>query len=208
MVEITVEGDKKGQGRPRSRRDHLIETALDLFHRNGYHATGIEKILSTAGVSKPTLYRHFDSKDELIVAALKKWDEDSRAWLAREMETRGTTPREQVLALYDALADWFNDVGFQGCMFINATVEFAERSNPIHQMAAQHKVTFAAYVRDLVAAAGADNPDEVTAQLMLLMEGAIITAHTHGLSDAAHRARSIAEGIMVRAIDGADGGSP
>jgi AcrR family transcriptional regulator len=60
-----------------SRRDLLIETALDLFRRNGYQATGIEKILSTAGVSKPTLYRHFKSKEEPILVALRKWDEDS-----------------------------------------------------------------------------------------------------------------------------------
>ena len=184
----------------RSRRDHLIQTALDLFHRNGYHATGIEKILTTAGVSKPTLYRHFNSKDDLIIAALEKWDEDSRAWLKQEMETRGSAPREQVLALFDALADWFASVGFQGCMFINATVEFSERDNPIHQTAAAHKRKFAAYVNELVAAAGAEDSEEVTAQLMILMEGAIITAHTHGRAEAAHRARLIAESILDQAL--------
>ena len=203
-----VDEDTKGKERPGSRRDHLIQTALDLFHRNGYHATGIEKILSTAGVSKPTLYRHFDSKDDLIIAALEKWDEDSRHWLAQEMEKGGETPRDQVLALFDALAVWFESVGFQGCLFINATVEFAERSNPIHQKAAEHKRRFAACMRDLIAAAGANDPDETAAQLMLLMEGAIITAHTHGRSDAAHRARAIAEGIMAQAIDGTTSGHP
>ena len=191
-----------------SRRDHLIQTALDLFHQNGYHATGIEKILSTAGVSKPTLYRHFNSKDDLIIAALEKWDEDSRKWLAQEMEKGGEAPRDQVLALFDALAVWFESVGFQGCLFINATVEFAERSNPIHQKAAEHKRRFAAYVRDLIAAAGAHDPDETTAQLMILMDGAIITAHTHGHSDAARRARAIAEGILAQAIDGPAAGRP
>ncbi len=184
-----------------SRRDHLVRTALELFQRHGYHATGIEKILSTAGVSKPTLYRHFESKDELILAALAQWDEESRAWLMQEMESRGGTPRERVLALFDALADWFDTVGFQGCMFINATVEFADQDNPIHRMAARHKTTFAAHVRDLVAASGARHPGEVTEQLMLLMEGAIVTAHTHGRSDAARRARAMAELILARALD-------
>ena len=202
MGSPVIDENTNGKERPGSRRDHLIQTALDLFHRHGYHATGIEKILSTAGVSKPTLYRHFNSKDDLIIAALEKWDEDSRKWLAQEMEKGGEAPRDQVLALFDALGVWFESIGFQGCLFINATVEFAERSNPIHQKAAEHKRRFAAYVRDLIAAAGAHDPDETAAQLMILMEGAIITAHTHGHSDAALRARAIAEGIMARAIDG------
>lgn len=183
-----------------SRRDHLVQTALELFQKNGYHATGIEKILSTAGVSKPTLYRHFDSKDELIMAALKKWDEESRAWLAGEMKRRGTSPVEQILGLFDALADWFETSGFQGCMFINATVEFAEQDNPIHRMAAEHKRTFAAHVRDLVAASGAKDPGEVTERLMILMEGAIVTAHTQGRSDSARRARAMAEDILAQAL--------
>lgn len=183
-----------------SRRDHLIETALDLFRRNGYQATGIERILSTANVSKPTLYRHFRSKEELILTALRKWDEDSRRWLQREMEEAGATPREQILGLFDALARWFDDIGFQGCLFVNATVEFAEQDNPIHLMAAEHKRTFAAHVRDLVAASGAKDPGEVTAQLMILMEGAIVTAHTHGRSDAAHRARAMATSILDAAL--------
>ena len=185
-----------------SRRDHLVQTAMKLFQRNGYHATGIEKILSTAGVSKPTLYRHFDSKDELILAALRRWDEESRAWLTQEMDSRGTTPREKILSLFDALAVWFETVGFQGCMFINATVEFADQDNPIHRMAAEHKRTFAVQVRDLVAASGARDPGEVTERLMLVMEGAIVTAHTHGRSDAAHRARAMAEVILSDALDG------
>lgn len=184
-----------------SRRDHLVQTAMELFQQNGYHATGIEKILSTAGVSKPTLYRHFDSKDELILAALRKWDEESRAWLTQEMDSRGKTPREKILGLFDALAAWFETRGFQGCMFINATVEFAEQDNPIHRMAAEHKRTFAAQVRDLVAASGASDPGEVTERLMIVMEGAIVTAHTQGRSDAARRARAMAASILAEALD-------
>lgn len=182
------------------RRDLLVQTAVDLFYKNGYHATGIEKILSASGVSKPTLYRHFNSKDELILAALGQWDEESRQWLKGEMERRGKTPRERLLALFDILGDWFGQNGFQGCMFVNATVEFAEQDNPIHRAAAEHKRKFATYVRDLVAAAGADDPGELTEELMLLMEGAIVTAHTSGRSDAALRARKMAEGILDQAL--------
>ncbi|MCG8358774.1 MAG: TetR/AcrR family transcriptional regulator [Kiloniellales bacterium] len=184
-----------------SRRDDLVKTAVELFYRHGYHATGIEKILTEAGVSKPTLYRHFDSKDELIVAALNRWDGESRAWLEGEMARRGTTPREQILALFDTLGDWFREPGFQGCMFINAAVEFADQDNPIHQAAADHKRQFAAHLRNIVAAAGAPAPDELTDRLMLLMEGAIVTAHTCGDDGAAARAKAMAEDLLAQALD-------
>lgn len=188
----------------RSRRDDLIGAALGLFYKYGYNATGIERILATAGVAKPTLYRHFKSKDELILAALHRWDEDSRAWLRSEMEKRGRTPRERLLALYDVLGEWFATKGFQGCMFINAAVEFSEHENPIHKAAAAHKRSFAAYVRDLVAAAGAERPGDVTERLMIVMEGAIVTAHTTGAADAASQARRLAEMILADSLDGAE----
>ena len=182
------------------RRDQLVETAVELFYKNGYHATGIERILSEAGVSKPTLYRHFQSKDDLIVAALRRWDEESRAWLHQEMARRADTPRERVLALFDALADWFQEPGFQGCMFVNAAVEFADHDNPIHQVAADHKRIFATEFREEVAAAGVADAQEVTEQLMILMDGAIVTAHTSGHGESARRARKMAEAILAAAI--------
>ncbi|MGI9490032.1 MAG: TetR/AcrR family transcriptional regulator [Geminicoccaceae bacterium] len=182
-----------------SRRDDLVATAVKLFRKNGYHATGVDKILSESGVSKPTLYRHFDSKDDLIVAALKKWDIDCRAWLIGAMEERGDTPRDRLLALFDVLHDWFDDSDFQGCMFINATVEFADQDNPIHLVAREHKQTFAAQIRDIVASARAKDPADVTSALMLLMEGAIVTAHIYGKNEAAKRAKAIARTILAEA---------
>lgn len=185
---------------PSSRREQLLDTAVNLFYRNGYHATGIDKILAEANVSKPTLYKHFRSKDELIIAALRRWDEQSRNWLMREMERRGRRPREQILALYDTLEDWFGTPGFQGCMFINASAEFAERDNPIHRVAAEHKQLFGIHIRDLAARAGAADPGELAKQLLLLMDGAIVTAHVSGQGEAARRARRIAEGLLQQSL--------
>ncbi len=185
---------------PSSRREQLVETAVNLFYRHGYHATGIDKILAEAHVSKPTLYKHFRSKDELIIAALRRWDEQSRNWLMREMERRGRTPQEQLLALYDTLEDWFGTPGFQGCMFVNAAAEFAEQNNPIHVVAAEHKRLFGAYIQELAARTGAANPGELAKQLLLLMEGAIVTTHVSGKGDAARRAKRIAQGLMEQAL--------
>jgi len=183
-----------------SRRDQLVQTAVDLFYSNGYHATGIEKILTAAGVSKPTLYRHFNSKDELIVAALQKWDEDSRTWLEEEVQKRGGTPRERLLAVFDTYHDWFREEGFQGCMFINAIVEYPEQENPIHVATLEHKHFVTAYMRNLLREGGAADADELADQLMILLEGAIVTAHANGRSDPAQRARSMAEKILDGAL--------
>src|SRR5258708_27708372 len=102
------------------RRDHLVETALALFSKHGYHATGIDRILAEAGVAKMTLYKHFKSKDELILAALSRRDEKFRTWFMREVERHGRTPRERLLVVFDILEAWFQSREFRGCMFVNA----------------------------------------------------------------------------------------
>ena len=186
-------------GQEVSRRDDLLATAVKLFRKNGYHTTGIDKILSESGVSKPTLYRHFDSKDDLIIAALKAWDLECRKWLIGAMEERGNTPRERLLALFDVLQDWFDTTDFCGCMFINATVEFGDQDNPIHLVAREHKQVFAGQIRDIVALGGAKDPAQVTSGLMLLMEGAIVTAHTSGRNEGAMRAKDIAREMLDKA---------
>ena len=83
---------------PSDRREHLLDTALSLFGTEGFHATGIDKILASAGVAKMTLYNHFRSKDELILAALRRRDERFRHWFVREVEHRAATPRDRLLA--------------------------------------------------------------------------------------------------------------
>ena len=119
----------------KSKRDVLVDTALRLFYTQGFNATGIDKILAESGVAKMTMYKHFKSKDELILAALTQRDEQFRDWLTSEMQKAGPNPREQLLAMYDALEDWFKGnafkgMGFSGCAFINASSEFAKLDHP------------------------------------------------------------------------------
>ena len=90
-----------------SKRDKIVDTALELFYEHGFHATGIEKVLSGADVARMTLYNHFKSKEELIVAVLRQRDENFRDWVVRYVEQNGKTPRDRLLALFDAHADWF-----------------------------------------------------------------------------------------------------
>ncbi len=183
-----------------SRRDHLVDTALELFGRDGFHATGIDRILAESGVAKMTLYKHFKSKDELILAALRLRDERWRNWFMRAVEGRAKEPRARLLAVFDALGEWFADKDFTGCMFINASAEFADHGNPIHGAAAENKRLVMGYLRDVAAAAGAGDPEALAYELALLAEGAIVLAHVAGQTDAAGRARKAAETLVARAI--------
>ena len=182
-----------------TKRDQLVETALELFARDGFHATGIDRILGESGVAKMTLYNHFKSKDELILAVLHRRDEKFRNDFMRDVERRADTPRGRLLALFDVLGDWFAGRGFTGCMFINASAEFADPADPIHAAAAEHKRLVCDYVRELATAAGAADPDTLAQRLMLLMEGAIVMAHVCGDTGAAARAKSAADALLDHA---------
>ncbi len=184
-----------------SKREQLVETALELFCSGGFHATGIDRILAESGVAKMTLYNHFKSKDELILAALRLRDERFRNWFMRDVERRTRDPRGRLLACFDALAEWFARPDFSGCTFINAAAEFGQSGNPIHGACAEHKRLVAAYVRDLVEAAGATEPQDLADGLVLLMEGAIVMTHVADDAEAAAKAKRAAEVLIARALD-------
>jgi AcrR family transcriptional regulator len=179
------------------RRDHLVGTALALFSKHGYHATGIDRILAESGVAKMTLYKHFRSKDDLILAALRRRDEEFRRWFQAEIENRATAPHERIMAVFDVLETWFKDPEFNGCCFIHAAGEYGGKDNPVHAAAAEHKARVQSYLRDLAQSAGVSAADDVAHQLMLLVNGAIVAAHVSGDTTAARGARILAEALLA-----------
>jgi AcrR family transcriptional regulator len=182
------------------RRQHLIDTALRLFYAEGFHATGIDKILKESGVAKMTLYKHFKTKEDLILAALRRRDELWMAWFTSAVETRATAPTQRLLAIFDALEDWFTGRGpnpkFHGCAFINVAAEYADCDHPIHAVAAEHKRNVSAQILRWTTAAGAANPQLLAAQLSLLTEGAITLRHVANDTTAADVARRTAEKLL------------
>jgi len=186
-----------------SKKEHLVEAAVKLFGREGFHATGIDRILQEAGVARMTLYKHFRSKDELILAALRRRDEQFRTWFKSAIEKTGGSPAERLLASFDALGEWFAGrafagVPFSGCSFINAAAEFSEAGHPVHQLAAEHKRLILEYLRLLASSAGARDPDGLAWSISLLHEGAIVTAQVSGDIHAGRGAKDIARMLMLQ----------
>ncbi len=183
-----------------SKRDQIVDVALGLFYKGGFNVTGVEQISSASGVTKKTLYAHFKSKDELILATLRKRDELFRNSFMRSVERLGKTPRQRLNAIFDTIDEWFNSKGFSGCMFINAAAEFSDQENPCHVVCAEHKRLMYEYIRLLAKDAGAKNPGQLSEELNLLIEGATVQAHVCGDKSAAKRAKRMAQVFIERSL--------
>lgn len=180
-----------------SKRDELVQKALQVFYRNGFNATGMDMLVAETGISKTSMYKHFRTKEDLILAVLRLRDEQFRNWLYRRMEELGDTPRRQLVAMFDALGEWFGEPGFRGCMFIKASSEYQDSTHLIHRQSADHKRMLEIHVVNLARKAGLSDPDMVARQLLLLKEGAIVTAHLAHTDSPARDAKEAA----IRIID-------
>lgn len=181
---------------PSPKRDHLMATACRLFYRDGYRVVGIDTILAEAGVAKMTLYNHFASKEDLIVAVLEKRDRDLRASMAATVEAAGRSPAKRLLSMFDWLEAWFNSDDFKGCAFIRALSEYPEPDHPIHRTAWRHKLAVTGMLAELAKANGAKDPAALAETLSMLIDGAIIAAHATGTSAPCQSARATAASLL------------
>jgi AcrR family transcriptional regulator len=188
-------------------RERILDAASDLFYREGIRAAGVDTIVARAGVAKMTLYHHFPSKDELVVAFLSRRDERWRRWFEGAVERRAATPRERLLAVFDALEEWFASADFRGCAFINAAAEFPDAEHPARQVVLEHKRQVRAYLYRLATEAGLSDADALAHQLLILIEGAIVTAVIEGGAAAAQRARRAAAALLSAARRSDAGGA-
>jgi AcrR family transcriptional regulator len=183
-----------------TKRDELVDKALRTFYANGFHATGMDRLVAETGISKTSMYKHFRSKEALILATLQLRDQQFRDWLFRRMAALGRTPGEQLLAAFDAVGEWCSEPGFRGCLFVKAVAEFQEPNDPIHAQAAAHKALLLEHFRSLAAAAGAVHPAQLARQLLILKEGAIVAAQVEGCREAAAQAKAAAATLLDCAL--------
>ena len=184
-----------------SKREQLVETASRLFAEHGFHATGIDTVLAESGIAKKTLYNHFRTKNELILAVLRQHDSEFRNYFMRQVESLAETPRERLLAIFDVAENWFSQKNFYGCLFINAIGEFSDHDSPVREICREYKKLMRDYIRELAEQAGAGNPADLAEELAILLEGAIVTAQVSQKTRAAEIAKRVAETLVNEAID-------
>jgi AcrR family transcriptional regulator len=175
----------------------LIQTAWTLFYRDGYHATGIDRILAESQVAKMTLYHHFRSKEDLILAVLEQRSREMFDSLRQFLNAKRRSPGRRLEAVFDWLVAWIGSKEFRGCTFLKAMAEYQNLDDPIHQAALAYKVALTAEIRRLVIAAGLKKPRNLPEQLSLLLEGAIVQSHAVGNATPAIRAREVARLLMA-----------
>ena len=180
-------------------RERLVTAAHDLFYEHGFHAVGIDRIIEQVGVTKTTFYNHFESKDQLVLAALewhdKWWQNEFRRMLRVH---GGDAPRDQLAAIPDALEELFNmgcdgkgGCAFNGCIFVNVAVEFPNLNDPAHEAARRHKLAMLDVVREIAGYAGASDPRAFAEEMSLVMEGAYVTRQVTGDKKTAGIARRV-----------------
>ena len=169
MSEVT---SKKAAPNPRQR---LLDTAADLFYRQGITAVGVDLVSKAAGVSKRTLYQQFGSKDQLVAQSL---DTHGAAILRAYMPAAGgdAPPRQQILAVFDALRGWTATDTYRGCPFVNTATELADPGHPARQVARDYKLRLREYFAGQAERGHADDPQRLADQLVIIFDGAIVQA--------------------------------
>lgn len=159
-----------------SKRDELVRKSLAVFYRDGFHATGMDALVAETGISKTTMFKHFRTKDDLILAVLRYRDETFRNWFLRKLDECDLPPKDKLLAVFDILKEWFEEPDFRGCMFIKASAEFQDPGHPAYCQSTEHKRMLLAAFKNLAERAHARQPELLARQLLLLKEGAIVAA--------------------------------
>lgn len=179
-----------------SRREDLLQTAADLFYREGIRSVSVDTLVQRAGVSKMTLYHHFASKHELAVAYLRRRDEAVHRFIETRVVELAADPRQRPLAMFDAFAEQVERDGYRGCHLINTLVEFPELDHPAREFALDRNAVWRSFFVTLVQAAGHADAERLGGQLFLLLEGAFVTAAMERSSEPMGRARAAAEALL------------
>ncbi|OBI90631.1 TetR/AcrR family transcriptional regulator [Mycobacterium asiaticum] len=177
-------------------RERILAAAYQLFSRRGIRAVGTDEVIERAGVARATLYRHFATKNDLVLAVL---DRREQLWthglIEEQSAARGKTPEEQLLAIFDVLHEWFqNRDGFEGCSFINVLLEMGV-DHPVGQASIAHIANVRQIVRERAVAAGLIDVEAFAMSWHILMKGAIIMAAV-GEPGAALRAQAMARVLI------------
>ncbi len=177
---VKFAGDSHTPMPPRAR---ILVVARELFYRRGIHAVGVDAIAEAAGTNKMTLYRHFESKDELIAACLREFaSEVDLAWDAIAAAHPGD-PKGELMAWLQHIGQWFIGEAGRGCALANAAIELPDPDHPARRVVREHKSAIRERLVRLCRDVGLRDPEAVASQVFLLCEGARVAAQSLGLTE-------------------------
>jgi AcrR family transcriptional regulator len=179
-----------------SPRERLLDTAYELFSRRGIRGVGVEEVIERAGVAKATLYRHFPSKDDLVLAFLDRREQRwTRDLVQAQARRRDAGPEDRLLAIFDVFHERFHGEDFDAYLFFNALVEMGA-DHPAGRASVRHAENIRLTVRRLADEAGLRDADSFARSWHILLKGAIIAA-AEGDLDAAQRAKAMGRSLIV-----------
>lgn len=165
--------------------------AYELFSRGGTRTVGVDAVVAKASVAKMTLYRHFPSKEDLVLAFLERREQVwTHEWLGAEVLRRENEPASRLLAIFDVFGEWFHTDQFEGCTFIQVLLEHTDLTNPVRVATVANLENIRGFLRGLAADAGIADTDSFARQWHILMKGSIISA-LEGDAEAAMRAKEM-----------------
>jgi AcrR family transcriptional regulator len=178
-------------------RERILNTAYELFTLHGVCAVGVDRIVAEAGVAKSTLYRHFGSKDALTVEVLRRHQQLwTQGWLEPAAARLASSPEGRLLAIFDALDEWFGQPDYEGCLFMNTLLETRDRSSPVRQVAIAAIEDVYAIVQRLAEEAGVLDTPGRAHQIQIIMRGCIVAA-LEGQREAVRQGRIAAELLLA-----------
>lgn len=180
-------------------RERILETASYLFYRRGVRAVGVDVVVEAAGVAKTSLYRHFKTKDDLIAAFLQREDEDFWAcwdWAAKGHEQDGEAELAAQLAW---IGERVGRPGYRGCPQLNVAAEFPDEDHPARVVARSHKAQLRSRLRDIAERLRVERPDDLAAQLSVVINGAFVSSQILAADDATQVLRDMASALIAAA---------
>jgi AcrR family transcriptional regulator len=180
-------------------RERLLAAASELFYAEGVHSVGVDRIVERAGVAKATLYQTFGSKDELVRAYLMGRHERTRDRMTQQLTAHFSNPREQLLGVFEVQGLSFVEPGFRGCAFVSASAEAAAGSS-VETATADYRAWVRSLFVDLATQAGASDPDNLAQQLVVLYDGAGISAWMDHDPTVAQAVQAVAKTVIDIAI--------
>lgn len=183
-------------------KQQILDTASQLFYQKGTQNVGINEVIAQSGVAKRTLYRHFPSKDDLILEVMQHRASQWITWFEEAVNGKGGTAKERLLATFDVLQEWYADPHFRGCPFINVVLEIADASHPAHQVSVQLREAIRTFIMQLAAEAGMTDLEAFSQQYLLLIGGASLMATIEGNPTGAQFAKNTLAVLIEKLTQG------